>query len=84
MLEIEAEYVALARDAGLVNVSIADRMVYDAAQVEQLIRDELPVAFDAIAARVGLDPADAGPMIGAALAGTVRSVKLIGGKPMAI
>ncbi|MEL7465740.1 MAG: methyltransferase domain-containing protein [Pseudomonadota bacterium] len=77
----EAEYIELARGAGLIDVRIADRMVYDAGQVEQLIRDELPVALDAIAARIGCDADDAAPMIGAALAGSVRSVKLVGRKP---
>lgn len=77
----EADYVDLARNAGLTDVKVADRLIYDAGQVEQLIRDELPVALDAIAARIGDEAKDVAPMIGAALAGSIRSVKLTGGKP---
>jgi SAM-dependent methyltransferase len=73
----ERVYVELAERAGLRRPRVVDRLVYDASMVRGLIEDALPVASDAISARLGVDRRAFLDMAGEQLAGRISSVKLL-------
>lgn len=72
----ENAYIGLAEAAGLSQAWVVDRLVYDAPMVRGLIEDALPIAIDAIVARLGVDRAAFLEMAGAQLAGRLSSIKL--------
>ncbi len=77
----EAEYIDGLHRAGLVDVEVRERLVYDASQIVGLIRSELAGAEDA--AVEGRDPAAAGDAqkIAQSIAGKVWSAKFFARKP---
>jgi SAM-dependent methyltransferase len=72
----EHAYLELAERAGLGQAWIVDRLDYDASMVRGLIEDALPIAIDALSARLGMDRATFLDMAGAQLAGRLSSIKL--------
>lgn len=77
----EEEYLDGLRQAGLVDVEVRERIVYDAAQLEAFITSELPDS-DAALACCGGSPGDGmAARIAAALAGKVWSAKFHARKP---
>lgn len=75
----EADYLGAAEAAGLADVRIVDRLVYDGAMIGTLIADQLPVAMTDLAQRMGLD--DEGALMDFVieqLDGKIESVKVAG------
>jgi arsenite methyltransferase len=72
----EAVYTDLARAAGLDDVRVIDRMVYDAGMVRALVAEELPVAIDGLAARLGMGREATLDHVAGELAGCIQSIKL--------
>lgn len=79
----EAAYVAGLRAAGLDDVEVRDRLVYDAGQIEELYRNELADAEDATGASDGRSPRDALRDIAQEIAGKVWSALFHARKPAA-
>jgi len=77
----EADYLGAAETAGLADVQIVDRLVYDGAMIATLIADQLPVAIADLADRMGF--ADEGALMDFVidqLDGKIESVKVTGAK----
>jgi SAM-dependent methyltransferase len=72
----ENTYIGLAENAGLSQAWIVDRLVYDESMVRGLIDDALPIAIEALSARLGMDRVAFLEMAGSQLAGRVSSIKL--------
>lgn len=79
----EASYTALAREAGLEDIAVIDRLTYDAGMLRVLVEQELPVALDALAATLGTTRAALLDRVSADLAGRVVSIKLAARRPAA-
>ena len=81
----EEEYLAKLRDAGLIDVHVADRIVYDADQLAALLTSELSDAEDDEACGCGCGTA--GPeqarTIAEGLAGKIWSARFLARKPQA-
>ena len=77
----QEDYLRAAEGAGLRDLKIIDRLDYDEAALRHLVKEELPVALDALAGRFGLSPEAMLEKAVADLAGKVRAVKLWGVKP---
>jgi hypothetical protein len=82
----EEEYLAGLRAAGLEEVSVLDRLVYDESQLQAFIEDELPVDKEALTAAgsgcCGSDACAVSPKdIAKAMAGKVWSAKFTAQKP---
>lgn len=77
----EAEYLGAAESAGLADVRIVDRLVYDGAMIATLIADQLPVAIADLASRMGFaDDAALMDFVIEQLDGKIESVKVAGTK----
>ena len=72
----EETYLGFARAAGLAEVKIIDALKYDEALVRQLIAEELPVAIDALAARLDMRREQLLEIASKELAGKVKAIKL--------
>jgi hypothetical protein len=73
----EADYLGAAESAGLSDVHIVDRLIYDGAMIATLIADQLPVAIADLADRMGFS--DEGTLMDFVieqLDGKIESVKL--------
>lgn len=79
----EARYAAFARDAGLAEVTVVDRLAYDAGMIRVLVEQELPVAIDTLSAALGMTRAALIDFVAAQLAGRVVSIKLAARRPAA-
>lgn len=81
----EEEYLAKLRDAGLIDVQVADRIIYDADQLAALLTSELSDAEDDEACACGCGTA--GPeqarKIAEGLAGKIWSARFLARKPQA-
>jgi arsenite methyltransferase len=77
----QARYVDLARAAGLTDVHVVDRTTHDAGMIRVLVADDLPVALDALARRLGMGRDAARDHVAAELAGKVASIKLAARRP---
>lgn len=80
----EAEYLGAAKAAGLEQVNIVDRLIYDGAMIATLIADQLPVAIADLTQRLGFTNDDAlMDFVIEQLDGKIESVKLSGVAPAA-
>lgn len=77
----QAAYLDHAAQAGLMDLRIVGEMRYDAPSVRALAAQELPVAVDAMAERLGLTREALLDQAAEAMAEKVRSIKLAGRKP---
>lgn len=77
----EDEYKQCAEKAGLVEAEIVGRTPFDAGMTRVLIKDELPVALNELAARFKMDKHVFLDMASSALAGRIVSIKLRAKKP---
>lgn len=77
----ENAYLNAAQSAGLEDVRIIDRLIYDGAMIATLMIDQLPVAIEDLAGRMGF--ADKGALIDFVieqLDGKIESVKVAGSR----
>lgn len=77
----ETDYLDAARSAGLEDVRIVDRLIYDGAMIATLIIDQLPVAIEDLADRMGFT--DKGALMDFVieqLDGKIESVKVAGNR----
>lgn len=77
----ETDYLDAAHSAGLEDVRIVDRLIYDGAMIATLIIDQLPVAIEDLADRMGF--ADKGALMDFVieqLDGKIESVKVAGSR----
>jgi len=77
----EADYVAGLREAGLGEVEVRERIVYDASQLEAFVQSELGVADDQGSCCGGSACSDSVGEIATAMAGKIWSAKVYGRKP---
>jgi SAM-dependent methyltransferase len=77
----EGAYLAFAAEADLVGAKVVDRLCYDASIVRGLLDTSLPIAVDAIAARMKLSRDGFLDLAARELAGRVASVKLRAERP---
>jgi SAM-dependent methyltransferase len=70
----ESDYLDAVRKGGLEDVWVVDRLDYPGRMIATLVRDRLPVAFDALAARRGVSPTDLTDQLTRALDGKVASI----------
>jgi arsenite methyltransferase len=78
----EADYIGAATSAGLADVKIVDRLVYDGAMIAALIVDQLPVSVAELGPRLGFGD-DTGAFMDFVLQeldGKIESVKVAGRK----
>ncbi|MGI9382487.1 MAG: methyltransferase domain-containing protein [Methyloligellaceae bacterium] len=72
----EAQYLAAAEAAGLSDVAVVDRMTYGQAELRVLVRDELPVALEALADRLGKSADETLEFVVRELTDRIQSVKV--------
>ncbi len=77
----QEEYLHAAETAGLHDLRIIDSLEYDEAALRHLVKEELPIALDALALRFGLSIEAMLDKAVSDLQGKIRSIKLWGMKP---
>ncbi|MFQ5562764.1 MAG: methyltransferase domain-containing protein [Parvularculaceae bacterium] len=77
----ENAYLDFARQAGLADIRIVDRMTYDESMVRVMIAEALPAALDEIAARLDMTKDALLDMAARDPAGRIASIKLYASRP---
>jgi arsenite methyltransferase len=79
----QSDYLDAARVAGLTDLAVLARQIYGADEVRALVRGELAIALDVLAARFGMSVDQAVEYVGLELADRIQSVKVYAMRPLA-
>lgn len=77
----ERDYLNVMRTAGLVDLNVVDRLVYDSTQIRVLIAEVLPVSLDELATSLGKSPDEAASAVISAVSGRVQSLRIAARRP---